>query len=274
MKSPSAWNAVTVMLAPKGMPGHRATRFTRHLRRADDVGAPLNARVSYLCSGDPAGLRIIFVHGTPGNAEGWAEYLLNPPPGVELMALDRPGFGHSGPAKAVTSLEQQGAAVAALLPTDGRRAVLVGHSLGGAVVSQVAADHPQRVSAVVLIAAALDPSLERLHWLQPWGNRWPLCALLPRALRNANRELLVFEKELVRLRSRLGQISAPLAVVHGTQDSLVPHANMAYIQRQFIGVREHYTRTLDGHDHFLPWNAQREVRDALTWATRAAGGTP
>jgi hypothetical protein len=58
---------------------------------------PAGYRVSYLRAGDPAGRRIILVHGTPGAAEGWLDYLTNVPAGFEHIAVDRPGFGESGP---------------------------------------------------------------------------------------------------------------------------------------------------------------------------------
>ncbi len=59
----------------------------------DDGARPL----SYLASGDPAGRRLVFVHGTPGDAADWAAYLHAAPAGQHRLAIDRPGFGQSGP---------------------------------------------------------------------------------------------------------------------------------------------------------------------------------
>ncbi|WP_168708498.1 alpha/beta hydrolase [Hydrogenophaga sp. PAMC20947] len=227
------------------------------------VGGLLNAHISYLRAGDPQGQRVVLVHGTPGKAEGWSDFLLNPPPGIELIALDRPGFAHSGPKQAAPDLEHQAAAVAALLPSDGRQAVLLGHSLGGAVVAQVAVQCPERVVGLVLLAAALDPALERIHPLQPLAARWPLRSLLPKALRHANHELLQFRAELETLATRLHLITTPTHVIHGTQDHLVPYANVAYLQRMLRSVERLQIETLEGGDHFLPWNAQAVVRRAL-----------
>ena len=58
---------------------------------------PSPDRVSYLQAGDPDGRRVVFVHGTPGNARGWADYLLGAPEGQSFIALDRPGYGSSEP---------------------------------------------------------------------------------------------------------------------------------------------------------------------------------
>jgi pimeloyl-ACP methyl ester carboxylesterase len=271
----AARSALTVMLHTVGLKSarHGAVAGRLDVQRATvRVGGQLNTDISYLRAGDPQGVRIILVHGTPGKAEGWSDYLLDPPAGTEVIALDRPGFAHSGPSRAAPSLHHQAAAVAALLPEDGRPAVLLGHSLGGAVVAQVAAHWPQRVSSLVLLSAALDPSLERLHPLQPLAARWPLRSVLPRALRHANQELMHFKNELQALAPQLQRIVAPTVVVHGTHDDLVPYANVAYVQRMLTSVARWHAETIEGGNHFLPWNAQATVRRALAQAV--GGGVP
>jgi pimeloyl-ACP methyl ester carboxylesterase len=234
------------------------------------VSTPQGLTLSLLRSGDPAGTRLILVHGTPGSAASWADYLLNPPPGAEVVALDRPGFGLSGPQQAMTRLADQAAAVRTLLPDDGRPAVLVGHSLGGPVVARVAADDPGRVAGVVLLAASLSPALETIHPLQRVGAWPPVRSLLPRPLRNANAELLALKPELEALAQDLSQITAPVVIVHGTADDLVPVANVPYAQARLTNSRSFKTVLLEGRNHFLPWNSEPEVRAAIGMALEAA----
>ena len=254
------------MLATVGcsVPGPKASdSATDPLRRSLFVAEPLNAQISYLAAGDATAPRLILVHGTPGSAVGWADYLLAPPPGVEVVALDRPGFGRSAPQEAVPSLAAQAAAVAALLPTDGRRAVLLGHSLGGPIVARVALDHPGRVAAVVLLAASLDPAQESIHPMQ-WVGAWaPVRWMLPRALRNANAELMALKPELEALAAVLPGLLPPVFIVHGTQDDLVPVANVAFMQARLGGARCVKTTLLEGRNHFLPWNSAELVREAI-----------
>lgn len=213
---------------------------------------------------------LLLVHGTPGAATGWADYLQQPPAGVAVVALDRPGFGQSGPEGALPRLADQAAAVRALLPADGRRVVLLGHSLGGAVVARVAADVPGRVAALVLLSASLDPALEAIHPLQPVGAWAPVRALLPRAIRNANAELMALKPELEALAQDLPRITAPVFIVHGTADDLVPVANVAFMQARLTGARCVKTTLLPGRNHFLPWNAEAEVRMVIAQALEAA----
>jgi len=262
------WSAISVALAAVGCapPGPRAPEgATDALRHTLQAGATPHP-VSYLRAGDPAGARVILVHGTPGSASSWADYLLDPQPGLEVVAIDRPGFGASGPEGAVTDLASQAAAVAALLPQDGRSAVLVGHSLGGPVVARVAVDHPTRVSGVVLLAASLDPAQESIHPLQHVG-AWPMVrGMLPRALRNANAELMALKPELEALAAMLPNVRAKVVIVHGTLDDLVPVANVPFMQARLTGARCVQTVLLEGRNHFLPWNSPEAVRAAVTQA--------
>lgn len=263
------WSALGVVLAAVGCapPGPRAPEAAiQTLRQQIAVDTPLRTEVNYLRAGNPAGPRVILVHGTPGSATAWTDYLLNPPPGAEVVALDRPGFGHSGPDGAIPGLAAQAAAVVALLPTDGRATVLLGHSLGGAVVAHVAAEHPTRVNALVLLAASLDPTLEVIHPLQYVGD-WALVRLLlPRMLRNSNTELLALKSELDALEPMLARITAKVVIVHGTLDDLVPVANVPFMQAHLRGARCVQTLLLEGRNHFLPWNSESVVRDAIRMA--------
>lgn len=267
------WSALGVALAAVGCapPGPRAaSNLVEAMRTPIVVEAPLNLTLSVLRSGDSAGPRLILVHGTPGSGASWADYLLTPPPGMEVLAMDRPGFGLSGPPHAMPKLADQAAAVRALLPTDGRQVVLLGHSLGGPVVARVAADDPQRISGVVLLAASLSPELETIHPMQHVGAWAPVRSLLPRSIRNANTELMALKPELEALALDLPRITAPVVIVHGTEDDLVPVANVPFMQARLTGARCVKTVLLPGRNHFLPWNSEAEVRNAVRLALEAA----
>lgn len=214
-------------------------------------------------AGDAGGRRVILVHGTPGSAGGWASYLANPPAGLEMVALDRPGFGSSTPEQAVTGLPEQAAALAPLMQTRaGKRPILVGHSLGGPVVARAAIDYPDRVGGLIIIAGSLDPDLEKVHFLQPVGEWWGVRALLPRTIRNANRELMALEDELREMAPRLGEIACPVTLIHGTQDPLVPYENVAFMQENLSAAAIELIR-LAGQNHFLVWNNKPVIDRAI-----------
>jgi len=224
-------------------------------------------KLSYIEAGDAGGRLVVFVHGTPGDAEAWADYLMTVPQGYHYVAIDRPGFGQSGPDDAVTSLPEQAAAVAAIIRASGAKpAVLVGHSLGGPIVAQAAADDPDLVAALVIVAGSLDPAQEDVPFVQYVGDTWPVSALLPRMMRNANREIIALEPQLEALAPRLAAIKVPVTIVHGTKDNLVPFANVDFIKKHMTGTKAMDVTVIDGQNHFLPWNSKDKVEAAIAKA--------
>ena len=236
------------------LPRHRATVPTLD-----------GLEISYVVSGDPGGRRIILVHGAPGEASEWGRFLLDVPPGLQFVALDRPGYGESGPEEGgVTALAGQVAALAVLLEThDGRRPLLVGYSLGGPIVAQVAATHGDEIGALMLIGGALDPALENPSLLQYVAELEPVSSLLPRELDSANQELLELGAELTMLVPLLPSLAMPISIVHGTRDNLVPVENVAFMQDHLTGADPLRIVLVDGADHFLPWSHYDLLREVL-----------
>lgn len=87
--------------------------------------------LSYLSKGPDDGHRLIYVHGTPGSAQAFERYLLNPIEGFESISIDRPGFGKTIPREPALRLEEQSRVIEPLLvEREGQYPILVGHSLG------------------------------------------------------------------------------------------------------------------------------------------------
>lgn len=98
--------------------------------------------------GDPVAL----VHGNLASHRYWQELLDDPPDGLELIAMDLPNFGDSGPLPGRVSMRAYGDALAAFLSALELPAVtLVGHSLGGAVAQACAGTFPEGVARLVLV---------------------------------------------------------------------------------------------------------------------------
>ncbi len=249
-----------------GIPGPAATvedidRIPRMRLPSDGAQQPA---LSYLANGDKHSRQIIFVHGTPGSAENWADYLLDVPEGMEYIALDRLGFGQSGPEGSVVSLAEQAAAVKRLLETrNGCKPILVGHSLGGPIVAWVAAENPEAVGGIIIAAGSLDPGQERIHPLQHLGEMWPVRPLLPRAIRNSNQELMELKLWLEQLQSMLNKICTRVLIIHGTEDDLVPYENVDFIRQHLTGAAQVTVDRLEGANHFLPWNSKVRIEAAI-----------
>jgi pimeloyl-ACP methyl ester carboxylesterase len=114
-----------------------------------------------------------------------------------------------------------------------------------------------------LLAASLDPAQEDIHPLQHLGAWAPVRFLLPRTIRNANAELLALKPELLALQVMLGRIKSKVIIVHGTRDDLVPVANVHFMQAQFTSAACLQTMLLPDRNHFLPWNSEDVVRQAI-----------
>lgn len=110
--------------------------------------------------GDP----VVFVHGLLASSATWEDALATASAGRPAIAVDLPGFGCSDrPWPSDYTVEGQARSLVEFLDARGiRRAVLVGNSLGGAAAMLVAADHPARVEALVLVAPATAEA--RIVW--------------------------------------------------------------------------------------------------------------
>jgi pimeloyl-ACP methyl ester carboxylesterase len=114
-------------------------------------------RVHYLAEGPVAGPVVVLVHGLSGQAEDWrnlAPYLAKA--GFRIYMPDLPGYGRSEqPADFSYSVPDEAAVVVGFLDSLGLKQVeLGGWSMGGWIVQQVAAQHPDRVSRLILIDSA------------------------------------------------------------------------------------------------------------------------
>lgn len=214
---------------------------------------------------------ILFIHGTPATAAVFGEQFRHPFPHADLLAVDRPGFGASGPGRRRPSLDEQADALGVLLTNrPPRKTILVGHSYGAPVALLVALKYTNQVAGVVLIGGSVDPAQERTYTVQRIAD-WPLISwLVPRALRQCNRELLTLRGDLVRLQPELATLSVPVVMLHGGKDRQVPIANVDYL-------RAHLTAAGKGnlfdqlvfpdYNHFIPWEHPDAVEAAIQRVT-------
>lgn len=223
---------------------------------------------------------LLLVHGAGGSRLDWPAELRRLP-GARVLTLDLPGHGRStGPGRA--TIEGYAQDVRLFLDCLGlERAILAGHSMGGAIVQQVALSTPDRVSGLVLIATGsklpVDPALPQrildapdatLDWIiaNAWGPqitddqralaRQRMAQTPPAVLRDDYLACQSFD-----VRDRLHQITAPALIVGAADDRMVrvsfsetlaeriPHATLVVIQ---------------GAGHMVPLERPAEVARAIT----------
>lgn len=145
-----------------------ATRVGAHFldKRNPPVGAfaEVNGTTMHFVhvpAGPNAGLPpIVFIHGASGNLNDQMIPLRPRLEGrAELLFIDRPGHGWSsrGP-KSNGDPFGQAATIAALMDRLGiKKAVISGHSFGGATAAAFALKYPEKTAGLVFIAAATHP---------------------------------------------------------------------------------------------------------------------
>jgi pimeloyl-ACP methyl ester carboxylesterase len=101
---------------------------------------------------------IVFVHGWTCDSSSWAGQVPALTVKYRVITLDLPGHGQSGsPSDGRFSMDLFARAVEAVrAESKADQIVLVGHSMGAAVIRQFARLHPRRVSALVAVDGPLD----------------------------------------------------------------------------------------------------------------------
>ncbi len=227
-----------------------------------------------LMPGGPA--RIVFIHGTPGDWQGWRNYLSDERlrARATMIAVDRPGFGGSERGQMQPKLAEQARLLAPLLKmADGGEggAVLVGHSLGGPIAARMAMDYPANVRAALLISPSIAPDYEAPRWFNDLGDSWLARALKGSWLQhqfadddlyNSNAEIMPLVHELKLMEPLWPRVTMPVTVMQGMKDTLVDPRTADYAEAVLPRPGGVVLR-LPEEDHFVLWSEPNLVVDAI-----------
>ena len=155
------WFALTAACSPAS-----AEPVQSRPLRVDVGGLKLNSVL--LPAGDKADLpAIVFIHGASTSLyDPMLSFRSKLEGRARLLFVDRPGHGNSdggGPAEILP--DAQADAIAALMKKRGiRKAIIVGHSFGGAIAAALAIRHPDRVAGLVFLSPAVYPWKGGVAW--------------------------------------------------------------------------------------------------------------
>jgi pimeloyl-ACP methyl ester carboxylesterase len=205
-----------------------------------------------------AGKTLVLVHGLSGSWRWWEPVLEPLAERRRVHLLDLPRLGRRLPAAELTGWLGRWLEAAELDSVD-----LIGHSLGGLIAAELAAEQPQRVHRLALVAPAgipcgnnvLSRSARLLGTLYDVRGRFPTIAhdairagpfsLMRGALFASHRDLSV----------ELASIQARTLLIWGEDDRLLPARIAAEWQKVLPGSR--LVRLHCGH---VPmWEAPREL---------------
>jgi pimeloyl-ACP methyl ester carboxylesterase len=227
-----------------------------------------------------AGPPVVFLHGAGGTHQHWL-YQVRDLAHSATYALDLPGHGRSE-GEGRDSIAAYGDWLVAFLDAIGEdQAVLVGHSMGGAIAQDVALRQAARVAGLGLVAtgarlrvapAILDgirqdhEAAVRLICDFAFGPETP-----PETVRLGRRQMAEIPPEVMYgdfaacdafdVMDRLGEIAAPASVLCGTQDHLTPYKYSVYL-------RDHLPRAvlhlIEGAGHMVMVERPAAVVEALS----------
>ncbi len=189
---------------------------------------------------------VLLIHGSPMPASNVFPELADRLKEVgRILAPDLPGFGYSTRKVENYGFASQAAYLTAYLDQLGiERVHLVAYSMGGGAAIHMAATEPDRIASITLISSIGVQELEllgdyhlnnALHGLQ-LGVLWtiqeftPHMGALDRFSLNTQFARNFFDADQRPLRGLLQQVSQPMLIIHGKNDSFVP----------FAAAREHY----------------------------------
>lgn len=223
-------------------------------------------------SGDRA---VVLVHGIGVPSRCFGPLVRTLAATTRVIVLDLPGFGRSGRPPAALSIEEHAAVVEALVARSGLvRPVLVGHSTGAQVVTEVAARNPGLAQRVVLIgpvAESLAPSALREAWLLVRDARRETAGanriMVGDWLRSGPRRHLgrVPTQPGHRLEDRMGDVAEQVLLVRGELDPVSPPA---YLQRLAALARDAAVVEVADEGHLAMYRRPEVVAELCRRAPR------
>lgn len=212
----------------------------------------------------PPAAGLLLIHGAGGLHSDWGAPLR-----ARGIALDLPAHG-SSPGAIRTTVAEYAADIGALLDALGwQRAVIAGHSLGGAVALTLALAAPERVAGLILVATgaklAVHPDILSNAQRDPAAvaallTGWFWAASTDPALRaRKHAQLLTVPGAVLAAdfaaangfdaRARLGEIRTPTLIACGSEDVMTPPKFSRYLHD---AITEAQLAIIEQAGHMLP----------------------
>ncbi|MCF6132917.1 alpha/beta fold hydrolase [Flavobacterium wongokense] len=222
--------------------------------------------IHYIETGKKDASTLFFVHGSPGSWDAYKDYLKDSLllSKYRMIAIDRIGFGYSNFGKA-ENLKTNTFIIEKFVKqtSNGKPIYLIGHSLGGPTIVQMAAEQPADYAGLIILAGSVDPKAETPENWRPIIMAKPLRYFIPGALRPSNDECWWLKSSLYELEPKLENITSKVIIIHGTKDQLVPYSNVGFLRRELVNAKTLKVISIKDANHFIPWTHFKEIRDVL-----------
>ena len=239
-------------------------------------------RVHYVCREPVPASRppVVFIHGAGGTHQHWLHQVRDLPQ-TPTYALDLPGHGRSE-GEGRDTIAAYGDWLVAFLDAAGlKQAMLVGHSMGGAIALDVALRFPARLAGLGLVATGarlrVAPAILDGLRQRPEATVRLICDAAfgpeasPEMARLGRRQMGAIPPEVIHgdflacdafdVLGHLAGIRTPALVLCGTQDSLTPRKYSTYLRDQIPGAMLHL---VEGAGHMVMVEQPQKVSQALS----------
>ncbi len=220
---------------------------------------PYNADIYYYAyhNEDTERIPVVLIHGAGGNHLHWPIQIRRLPE-YKVYALDLPGHGKSK-GHGWQQISYYSEQVIAWMDEVGlHKAVLVGHSMGGAIALDMALQYPQRIRGLALVGTGAnlpvnDTFLENtshettfqsvVEMLTSWGFN---LGADPQLVQTARKQMLETRPTILHgdfaacadfdVRDRLEEITCPTQVICGSEDKLTPIRHSQYLADHIVSA--------------------------------------
>lgn len=221
-----------------------------HYADVNDIG------LHYTKTGSDTLPTLFFVHGSPGSWDAFKGYMMDT--GLlrhfRIITVDRPGFGYSDFGSAYHLDEQAVMINKVIEKEDNQKPVhLIGHSIGGPVIVQLAQDYPGEFASLTLLAGSISPKDEPKEYWRYLFMYTPLRLLMPGAFKPSNNEIMYFKKDLYGIDTGYAVLQMPVTFIHGDADKFVTVKNVDYGKKKLANNPNVKVIIIPGASHFIPW---------------------
>jgi len=265
-----------VKIEGKGYRFQKKVFYQKHRQTMISSDASYTMATNFVESGDPTKPAILFVHGSPGDWSAFWQYMVvtELKEKAHLISVDRPGWGDSkcetkqGERCFLPLLKEQSKYYAQLLKkldeqNNHQGIILVGWSLGGPMIGQLALDYPEYIKGLIFIASPFDPQLSQPKWYN-WLSQ-SLAWFVPKRLENSNDEMMPLAKQLTEMKPQWASIDVPIWVIQGSIDDLVNRDNFDYARKFFASKHAKFIE-VETSGHFVMYERMSVVIDSIRTA--------
>ncbi|MFP4322574.1 MAG: alpha/beta fold hydrolase [Anaerolineales bacterium] len=225
---------------------------------------------------------LLLIHGAGSDHLSWSAPLRRLP-GRRVLAPDLPGHGRSAGDAQADVMPYANAVIALLDALAVPKAIIAGHSMGGAIAQTLALDHSERVAGLILVTTGarlpVNPQiLQTVHadsaQVVEWITKWAWAPDAPADMRALGRQALMQVSPQVLyadylacdrfdIRARLGEITAPTLVIGGELDKMTPPK---FSHTLATGIPGAELRIIPGGGHYVVLEQPDTVTNIVkTW---------